>query len=80
MSQTQMEWVIIRPGGLQSEDATNDGVLTESTDVCGAITRADVAKLVVKACFSDNANGKVLAAIDSKKLMTTDVKYSPAQL
>ena len=35
------------------------GVLTEDASICGAINREDVAELVVKAIFSEKANGKV---------------------
>lgn len=63
-----MDWIIIRPGGLQSEDPTGKGVLTEDTSVCGAITRADVADLVCKALRSDAADNKVLSAVDTEKL------------
>ena len=54
-----MQWTIIRPGGLKSEPATGSGILTEDRSVCGAINREDVADLVVKALFSDRADGKV---------------------
>ena len=54
-----MQWTIIRPGGLKSEPATGSGILTEDRSVCGAINREDVADLVVKALFSDKADGKV---------------------
>ena len=54
-----MQWTIIRPGGLKSEPATGSGILTEDRSVCGAINREDVAELVVKALFSDKADGKV---------------------
>ncbi|KAL4439648.1 hypothetical protein ABPG75_002649 [Micractinium tetrahymenae] len=37
----------------------------EHNTVCGSITRADVADLVVKALRSDKTNGKVLSAVDS---------------
>eukprot|EP00241_Pyramimonas_parkeae_P004781 CAMPEP_0114257418 /NCGR_PEP_ID=MMETSP0058-20121206/18721_1 /TAXON_ID=36894 /ORGANISM="Pyramimonas parkeae, CCMP726" /LENGTH=354 /DNA_ID=CAMNT_0001372141 /DNA_START=83 /DNA_END=1148 /DNA_ORIENTATION=- len=64
----KMEFVIIRPGGLKTEPATNKGVLTEDTSICGAIHREDVAKLVCKACFSDAAKNKTLSAVDSEQL------------
>lgn len=60
----KLDFVIVRPGGLKSEPATGTGVLTEDITVCGSITRADVADLVVKALRSDKSNGKVLSAID----------------
>lgn len=54
-----MTFVIVRPGGLKTEPRTGKAVLTESSKVCGAVTRDDVAYLVCKALFSDNANNKV---------------------
>jgi uncharacterized protein YbjT (DUF2867 family) len=63
-----MDFVIIRPGGLQTGAATGAGVLTEDPTVCGAITRADVAKLVAKALFSDKPNGKTVSAVDKNQV------------
>lgn len=68
MAQTGIEWTIVRPGGLKTEPATGNGVLTEDTTVCGAIHRPDVASLVCKATFSDEASGKVLSAVDKEQL------------
>ncbi len=63
-----MEWVIVRPGGLKSDPATGTGVLTADTTICGAITREDVADLVIKALLSDGSSGKVLSAVDKEQL------------
>lgn len=68
LKSTDMDWIIIRPGGLQSEDPSGNGVLTEDTNVCGTITRADVADLVCKALRSDKADRKVLSAVDTGKM------------
>ena len=65
---SKMAYTIIRPGGLKSEAATGQGVLTEDVSVCGAIHREDVADLVAQALYSDKANNKVLSAVDSKQL------------
>jgi hypothetical protein len=65
-----MAYTIIRPGGLQSEPATGNGVLTDNPAVCGAITREDTAALVVKALFSSKTDNKVLAAVDKNKVST----------
>ncbi len=59
-----LPYTIIRPGGLKSEPATGNGVLTEDYRVAGTIHRADVAQLVCQCLFSDTANHKVLSAID----------------
>ena len=54
-----MQFTIIRPGGLKTQPATGRGVLTEDSSVCGAIHREDVADLLVHALFSDKTNNKV---------------------
>lgn len=68
LKSTDMDWIIIRPGGLQSEAPSGNGVLTENTTVCGTITRGDVADLVCKALRSDKADKKVLSAVDTEKI------------
>lgn len=65
-----MEWVIVRPGGLKSDPATGCGVLTTDTTVCGAITREDVADLVIKALLSDGSNGKVCGVVGWATVVT----------
>ncbi len=57
-------YTIIRPGGLKSEPATGNGVLTEDYRVAGTIHRADVAQLVCKCLASDSANNKIFSACD----------------
>lgn len=59
-----MEVVIVRPGGLKSDEATGKGILTEDQQLVGAITRKDTARMVVKALFSKKTGGKVLHALD----------------
>ncbi|BAY25800.1 hypothetical protein NIES2100_56080 [Calothrix sp. NIES-2100] len=63
-----LTYTIIRPGGLKSEPATGNGVLTEDTRIVGSIHRADVAQLVVRALNSERANNKVLSAVDKNQL------------
>eukprot|EP00873_Tetraselmis_striata_P027628 jgi/Tetstr1/447892/TSEL_035201.t1 len=70
----KMQFVIIRPGGLKSEEKTGNAVLTEDKTICGAVTRADVAEMVAKALFSDNANNKVLSCVDSNMIMESSPK------
>eukprot|EP00884_Botryococcus_braunii_P006147 jgi/Botrbrau1/15533/Bobra.0123s0007.2 len=65
---SKMAYTIIRPGGLKSEPATGNGVLTENNNVCGAIHREDVADLVARAAFNDAANNRVFSAVDSEQL------------
>jgi uncharacterized protein YbjT (DUF2867 family) len=59
-----LNYTVIRPGGLKSEPATGNGVLTEDPTIAGTIHRADVAQLVCRCLFSDAANNKILSAVD----------------
>lgn len=61
---TNMNWTIIRPGGLISESMTGNAILTEDVKGIGSIHREDVADLVVKALKSDKTFRKVYSAID----------------
>lgn len=62
---TNLDWTIIRPGGLKSEPATGKAVLTEDPMVSGVINRADVASLVLKVLASKSkCTRKELTAID----------------
>lgn len=59
-----LTYVIIRPGGLKSEPATKNGVLTEDCRVAGTIHRPDVALLACACLMSDKADNKILSAVD----------------
>jgi len=61
---TNMNWTIIRPGGLISEPMTGKATLTADNMGIGSIHREDVADLTVKALSSDNTIRKVFTAID----------------
>ena len=61
---TNMNWTIIRPGGLVSEPETNKAILTEDTTAIGSIHRGDLAGLVVKALSSKNTEKKIFSAVD----------------
>jgi uncharacterized protein YbjT (DUF2867 family) len=63
-----LTYTIIRPGGLKSEAATGNAILTEDPRIAGIINRADVAQLVCRCLNSDKANNKVLSAIDKNML------------
>lgn len=64
LRESGLTYVIIRPGGLKSEPATGNGVLTEDYRVAGTIHRADVAMLAVECLFSNAADNKILSAVD----------------
>ena len=63
-----LTYTIVRPGGLKSEPATGNGVLTENYKVAGSIHRADVAQLVCQCLESDAANHKILSAVDRTQM------------
>lgn len=63
-----LTYTVIRPGGLKSEPATGNGVLTEDYKVAGTIHRADVAQLVCQCLESDAANNKILSAVDRSQI------------
>lgn len=59
-----LTYVIIRPGGLKSEPATHNAVLTPDPTIAGSIHRADVAELVCQCLLSDKADNRILSAVD----------------
>ena len=63
-----LTYTVIRPGGLKSEPATGNGLVTEDYKVAGTIHRADVAKLVCQCLVSDAANNKILSAVDRQMM------------
>lgn len=64
LAKSGLTYTVIRPGGLKSEPATGNGVLTADYKVAGTIHRADVAQLACQCLFSDAANNKILSAVD----------------
>ncbi|MCT7949038.1 SDR family oxidoreductase [Ancylothrix sp. C2] len=59
-----LTYTIIRPGGLKSEPATGNGILTEDERIAGTIHRPDVAHLVWKCLCSEQSHNKIFSAID----------------
>ena len=59
-----LNYTIIRPGGLKSEPATNNGIITENHRIVGTIHRADVAQLVCRCLHSADTNNKIFSAVD----------------
>jgi nucleoside-diphosphate-sugar epimerase len=68
LKESGLIYIIIRPGGLKSEPATGNGILTEEYRVSGLIHRPDVALLVSQCLLSDVANNKILSALDSNTI------------
>jgi uncharacterized protein YbjT (DUF2867 family) len=63
-----INYIIIRPGGLKSEPATGNGILTTDPRIVGSIHRADVADLVCRCLNSANANNQILSALDKNMI------------
>jgi nucleoside-diphosphate-sugar epimerase len=64
LSQSGLNYTIIRPGGLKSEPKTQRGILTENNLISGTINRADVAELTYQCLFNVAAYGKTFSAVD----------------
>jgi len=62
---TNLDWTIIRPGGLKSEPPTGKAILTTDIKAAGVINRADVADLVIQALGSEGKCTRLeLTAVD----------------
>jgi len=77
---TNMNWTIIRPGGLKTEPMTGSAILTEDNLAIGSIHREDVADLAVKALFSPKTERKVLSAFDPVNSAADAVASEPFEL
>lgn len=80
---TNMNWTIIRPGGLKTEPMTGSAILTSDEKAIGSIHREDVADLVVQALTAPNTERKVFSAIDpsiSSAVAAEGASYEQFQL
>lgn len=62
--QSGLSYTIIRPGGLKSEPATGNAVLTGDPTIGGLIHRADVAGLICKCIGNDRTYNQVFSTVD----------------
>ncbi|MGI9308611.1 MAG: SDR family oxidoreductase [Gammaproteobacteria bacterium] len=64
LTESGLDWTILRPGGMASEAATGTAIKTEDHTVMGMIQRADLAALVVE-CLDDSSTiGRIYHTID----------------
>lgn len=63
-----LPYTIVRPGGLKSEPATGNALLTADPTIAGSIHREDVADLVCQCLQSDRVLGQTLSAVDRNML------------
>lgn len=68
-----LDYTIIRPGGLTNGPRTGRGYLSNSRDAFGIINRSDLADLVVEVIDDNNTIGKTLAAADADKVFPWDM-------
>jgi len=78
---TNLDWTIIRPGGLKSAEATGSAVVTEDTMASGSITREDCASLIIQTLASKSATRRELTAVDPGQESTAEkVHYDAFKL
>lgn len=63
-----LDWTIVRPGGLTDGEATGGGVLYDDPRIHGRIARADLAALVLTCLAAQDTMHKVLSAVDRATL------------
>mmetsp|Transcript_2819 Transcript_2819/g.3923 ORF Transcript_2819/g.3923 Transcript_2819/m.3923 type:complete len:262 (+) Transcript_2819:124-909(+) len=74
---TNLDWTIIRPGGLKSAPATGTAILTEDVMASGVINREDCAELIIKALgAAGTCTRRELTAVDPSQ-DTTEYVYHP---
>jgi len=63
-----LDWTIIRPGGLGDGDPTGGGRLYDDARIHGRIARADLAGLIIACLVAQNTIRKILSAVDRATL------------
>jgi len=79
LATSPLTYTVIRPGGLLSQPATDQEVLTEDSSVAGSIPRPGVAKLAVACLGSDKANNKIFSAVD-RSMLRSDKDFDVVEL
>ena len=68
LRETDLDWTILRPGGLLSEPSTGNGLLTQNPEVHGFIRRADVALLIFRVLRDPTTSRKAFAVVDLNRM------------
>ena len=63
---SDLDFTIVRPGGLKDGEPTGHSILTTDPSVMGFIRRADLARLLVGVLDDPNTFGKTYSALDPK--------------
>lgn len=61
---SEQRWVILRPGGMNSDPPTGQAIRTEDRTAMGVITRADLARLIVECIDDETTDGKIFHTVD----------------
>jgi nucleoside-diphosphate-sugar epimerase len=64
LTESSLQWTILRPGGMASEPATGTAIRTEDHTTMGMIQRADLAALAIECLDDAQTIGKIYHTID----------------
>ncbi|MCR9421006.1 SDR family NAD(P)-dependent oxidoreductase [Vibrio sp. RM-69-4] len=64
LQSSNLDYIILRPGGLKDGAPTDQGELSQNFEVHGAITRGEVARLSHELISSDENFGKIFQCVD----------------
>jgi nucleoside-diphosphate-sugar epimerase len=64
---TSLDWTIVRAGGTARRLGAGAAILTDSTQVTGYISHADLGEMVFRALISPKTLHRALAAVDSSR-------------
>lgn len=68
LRRADLDWTIVRPGGLTDGEMTGQGALYDDPRVHGRISRADLASLVLQCVAAADTKGRTLSAVDRASL------------
>jgi len=61
---TDLNWTIIRPGGLSSDPPSGNAILSEDPLTSGEVNRSDVARFTIECLDNPESAGKIYSAVD----------------
>ncbi len=64
LASSQLEYTVLRPGGLKDGEVTNCGELSQGVEVHGAITRSEVARLAHQILLNEASIGQIYQCVD----------------
>lgn len=79
LKESRLAWTIVRPVPLVDDPKNGLGMLTEGIRCYGTIGREDLAELLVRAADSENAESKILTAVDRSRVLLTSPYVRPLE-